>query len=54
MMKQFQKNPIMYLKHSLTMEKDENGQEKAEKILELFDMEKAFDQQLETIEQVNS
>lgn len=54
MMKQFQKNPIMYLKHSLTMEKDENGQEKAEKILELFDMEKAFDQQLETIEQVFS
>ena len=53
MMNEFQRDPVTFLLYSLMKEKSENGLEKAEKVLELFDVEKPFDLQLETIDEVN-
>ena len=52
MMETFKKDPEDYFLHDLMLEKSENGRQIVEKILELFDKEKPFDQQLETIEHV--
>ena len=52
-MNEFQRDPVTFLLYSLMKEKSENGLEKAEKVLELFDVEKPFDLQLETIDEVN-
>jgi len=54
MMNEFQRDPVTFLLYSLMKEKSENGLEKAEKVLELFDVEKPFDLQLETIDEVFS
>ena len=48
----FEKDPVTFMLYHLSMEKFENGRQIVEKILELFDKEKPFAQQLETIEQV--